>query len=137
LTDSGEDEIMAIDNFKNVSKFVDEFYRAKQTAATSILLAEKITDLLLTYKHDCEQRGIPISDGMDRLMGEISSLLKRISLINSLPMSDLTRLAPISISPNKTKQNDEPNEDETESGIQELKYLCQSVPNRRLSSVTS
>jgi hypothetical protein len=78
-------------------EIIDEFYRAKQTCASSMFLQEKNVDLVSALINLCEHNGVVIPGSMNQLMGEVESLLFRISKINSLPTQELLRLPPIQL----------------------------------------
>ncbi len=97
----------------NLFWIAGDFYRAKQTSAASMILAEKNIDLLSTIIHFCKENNIPITEGMNRLMGEIQILLQRIRDINSLPIQEVLRMPPVDLSPEMKRSNESP-EDATQ-----------------------
>lgn len=90
--------------------FTDEFYRSKQTNATTMLLAERQTDILSALLHLCQENGVTIPEGVIRSMAEVESLFKRVALINSLPVHELLRLPPLRLSPDDSSHRDDPTE---------------------------
>lgn len=94
-------------------RFIERFYRARETAKVSLQLAGTMGDILYTIERFCERNNIPLDEGIIKLMDETTKLLRRIEEINSLPLTELLRTS-LAWSSDETLQGDKSDGDLTE-----------------------
>ena len=74
-----------------IFRFMEEYYRAKETANISLRLGEVVGDILYSTVLFCEKNKIPMDEGILRLVTEAEGLANRIANINSMPLQELLK----------------------------------------------
>jgi hypothetical protein len=91
------------------------FYRRQQRSIAGLLLGQRANEAIFALMQLCDKNEIPLGEGVERLLDEYESALRRMDEINSLPLQELLRFPPLELSP---KWNGDSNNPKTEQSHQ-------------------